>query len=245
VLVNSVDDQIRIDGESRHHRSGAIVADASGMKQGFNMFDGRVPTVLLFGAPGVGKGTQGTILGQIPGFCHLSCGDVFRSLNINSAEGREIYQYSSRGQLVPDELTVRIWTKALHGHIAASRYKPPDEMLVLDGIPRNPNQVEMLKSTINVLAIIHLICLDEARMIDRIKRRAIRENRADDANEDIIRTRFNVYRQESEPVINCYPKEIIKCIDAMQSPPEVLVEVLQHLIPIRNKWLDDLPELPM
>ena len=83
------------------------------------MFDERVPTVLLFGAPGVGKGTQGAILGQIPGFYHLSCGDVFRSLNINSEEGREIYQFSSRGQLVPDELTVRIWTKALHGHIAA------------------------------------------------------------------------------------------------------------------------------
>ncbi len=209
------------------------------------MFDGRVPTVLLFGAPGVGKGTQGMILGQIPGFYHLSCGDVFRSLNINSEEGREIYQYSSRGQLVPDELTVRIWTKALHGHIAVSRYKPPDEMLVLDGIPRNPNQVEMLKSTINVLAIIHLICVDEAQMIDRIKRRAIRENRADDANEDIIRTRFNVYRQESEPVINCYPTNIIKCVDAMQSPPEVLVEVLQHLIPIRNNWLSHLPDLPM
>ena len=209
------------------------------------MFDGRVPTVLLFGAPGVGKGTQGMILGQIPGFYHLSCGDVFRSLNINSEEGREIYQYSSKGQLVPDELTVRIWTKSLHGHIAVSRYKPPDEILVLDGIPRNPKQVEMLKGTINVLAIIHLICVDEAQMIDRIKRRAIRENRADDANEDIIRTRFAVYRQESEPVINCYPKEIIKCVDAMQAPSEVLVQVLQFLNPVRNKWLADLPELPM
>ena len=210
-----------------------------------DMFDGRFPTVLLFGAPGVGKGTQGSILGQIPGFYHLSCGEVFRSLNINSADGREIYQFSSRGQLVPDELTVRIWTKALHGHIAVSRYRPPDEMLVLDGIPRNPNQVEMLKNTINVLAIIHLFCLDESRMIDRIKRRAIRDNRADDANEDIIRTRFNVYRAESEPVINCYPKELIKCVDAMRSPPEVLVEVLQHLIPIRNQWLSELPESPL
>ena len=209
------------------------------------MFDGRFPTVLLFGAPGVGKGTQGMILGQIPGFYHLSCGDVFRSLNINSPEGREIYQFSSRGQLVPDELTVRIWTKALHGHIAVSRYKPPDEILVLDGIPRNPQQVETLKEIINVLAVIHLICRDEAKMIDRIKRRVIRENRADDANEDIIRTRFNVYRKESEPVINCYPSEIIKCIDAMQAPSEVLVDVLQYLNPIRSEWLSNLPELTL
>ncbi len=208
------------------------------------MFDGRHPTILLFGAPGVGKGTQGMILGQIPGFYHLSCGDVFRSLNINSPEGREIYQFSSRGQLVPDELTVKIWKKSLLGHIAISRYKPPDEMLVLDGIPRNPTQIEMLKDTINVLHIIHLVCADVDKMVDRIKRRAIRENRADDANEEVIRTRFEVYRRESEPVIGAYPPEIISQIDAMASPPEVLVNVLQRLIPVRNEWLQSLPDDP-
>ena len=208
------------------------------------MFDGRHPTILLFGAPGVGKGTQGMILGQIPGFYHLSCGDVFRSLNINSPEGREIYQFSSRGQLVPDELTVKIWKKSLLGHIAISRYKPPDEMLVLDGIPRNPNQIEMLKDTINVLHIIHLVCADVDKMVDRIKRRAIRENRADDANEDVILARFDVYRRESEPVINAYPAEIISQIDAMDSPPEVLVNILQRLIPVRNQWLQSLPNEP-
>ena len=208
------------------------------------MFDGRHPTILLFGAPGVGKGTQGMILGQIPGFYHLSCGDVFRSLNISSPEGREIYQFSSRGQLVPDELTVKIWKKSLLGHIAISRYKPPDEMLVLDGIPRNPNQIELLKDTINVLHIIHLVCADVDKMVDRIKRRAIRENRADDANEDVILARFDVYRRESEPVINAYPPEMISQIDAMDSPPEVLVNVLQRLIPVRNQWLQSLPNDP-
>ena len=191
-----------------------------------------------------GKGTQGMILGQIPGFYHLSCGDVFRSLNINSPEGREIYQFSSRGQLVPDELTVKIWKKSLLGHIAISRYKPPDEMLVLDGIPRNPIQIEMLKDTINVLHIIHLVCADVDKMVDRIKRRAIRDNRADDANEEVIRTRFEVYRRESEPVISGYPPEIISQIDAMASPPEVLVNVLQRLIPVRNQWLESLPDDP-
>ena len=208
------------------------------------MFDGRHPTILLFGAPGVGKGTQGLILGQIPGFYHLSCGDVFRSLNINSREGREIYQFSSRGQLVPDELTVKIWKQSLMGHIAISRYKPPDELLVLDGVPRNTRQIEMLNDTINVLHVIHLVCADVDKMVDRIKRRAIRDNRADDANEDVIRTRFEVYRRESEPVINAYPTEIISQIDAMQSPPEVLVNALQKLVPIRNQWLKSLPNEP-
>eukprot|EP00456_Euglypha_rotunda_P055719 TRINITY_DN4543_c0_g1_i4.p1 TRINITY_DN4543_c0_g1~~TRINITY_DN4543_c0_g1_i4.p1 ORF type:complete len:203 (+),score=58.22 TRINITY_DN4543_c0_g1_i4:50-610(+) len=184
------------------------------------------------------------ILGQIPGFYHLSCGDVFRSLNINSPEGREIYEFSSRGQLVPDELTVKIWKKSLLGHIAVSRYRPPDELLVLDGIPRNPNQVTMLKDTINVLHIVYLVCADMDKMIDRIKRRAIRDNRADDANEEVIRSRFEVYQRESEPVINAYPKEIISQVDAMQSPAEVLVNVLEKLIPIRKKWLASLPSQP-
>jgi adenylate kinase len=209
------------------------------------MFDGRFPAILLFGAPGVGKGTQGNILGHIPGFYHLSCGDVFRSLNISSPEGREIYQYSSRGQLVPDELTVRIWKKALHGQIAISRYKPPDEFLVLDGIPRNPTQAGIVADIINVQHIIHLICADEDAMIDRIKRRAIRENRADDANEQVIRTRFEIYRQESEPVINCYPAEIISRIDAVRSPTEVLKSILEVLIPIQNRWLNALPDDPL
>ncbi len=209
------------------------------------MFDSRYPTVLLFGAPGVGKGTQGAILGRVPGFHHLACGDVFRSLNMSSPEGREIYEFSSRGQLVPDELTIRIWKKSLQGHIAISQYKPPDEFLVLDGIPRNPHQVKMIADTINVQHVIHLICADEAAMIDRIKRRAIRENRADDANEETIRTRYKVYQADSEPVISCYPSEIVTRIDAMQSPTEVLHAILGVLIPIQNRWLESLPADPL
>lgn len=195
------------------------------------------PTILLFGAPGVGKGTQGAILGQIPGFCHLACGDVFRSLNIRSPEGREIYQYSSRGELVPDELTIAIWKKALLGHIAVSRYRPPDELLILDGLPRTVRQAEMLQKTLRVLHVIHLVCSDEDAMIDRMKRRAIRENRVDDANEEVIRKRFDVYREESDPVINLYPAESITRVDALKSPPEVLHAILTVLIPAQQKWL--------
>lgn len=208
------------------------------------MADQRFPTILLFGAPGSGKGTQGAILGSIPGFFHLACGDVFRSLNIKSPEGREIYRYSSRGELVPDELTIQIWKKALHGHIAVSRYRPPDEFLVLDGIPRNPRQAEIVADTINVLHIIHLICPNEQAMIDRIKRRAIRENRADDANEAVIRKRFEVYRRETEPVLSCYPSEIVSHIDAIGSPAEVLRKILDRIIPVQNEWLASLPPEP-
>ena len=58
-------------------------------------------TILLFGAPGSGKGTQGKILGSIPGFFHCACGDVFRSLDLKTEIGQAFLAYSSRGELVP------------------------------------------------------------------------------------------------------------------------------------------------
>ena len=195
----------------------------------------RFRTVLLFGAPGVGKGTQGRILGTIPGFYHLSCGDVFRSIDIGSPEGKLIYQYSSRGELVPDELTIRIWRKGLDGRIGVSDYKPREDLLILDGIPRSPQQAELVKEHLQVLRIVHLVCADEEAMIHRIKRRAIRENRYDDANEEVIRRRFEVYHRETQPVLACYPQEIVSPIDAIGSPAEVLRNVLDCLIPIQNE----------
>ena len=194
-----------------------------------------LPTILLFGAPGVGKGTQGHILGRIPGFFHLACGEVFRSIDISSPEGQEIYQYTSHGQLVPDDLTMRIWAKALDNQIAAGAYKPHEDMLVLDGIPRNVNQAKILENHVKILRVVHLVCSDEESMIHRMKRRAIKENRADDANESVIRHRFDVYHAESAPVLNFYRDELISDVEAIATPAEVLHDVLQVLIPVQNE----------
>lgn len=191
--------------------------------------------VLLFGPPGVGKGTQGRILGNIPGFFHLSSGDVFRSLEIGSPEGKEVYKYISKGELVPDEVTMSIWQKGLKGQIGVTAFKPYEDLLVLDGIPRNVKQAELLESEVNVMRVVQLYCGDEEQMIHRIKRRAIRENRVDDANEQVIRQRFAVYHAQSEPVLKYYPDEMIFQVDAMRSPAEVLKAVLEVLIPVQNE----------
>jgi len=127
-------------------------------------------SILLFGPPGVGKGTQGKILGMVPGFFHLSVGDVFRSIDIGSDDGKQVYQYSSQGQLVPDELTVRIWKKALHAYVALSRFKPREDLLVLDGIPRNVEQTELVKDHLDILKVVHMKCSDEEDMIHRMRR---------------------------------------------------------------------------
>lgn len=191
-------------------------------------------TILLFGAPGAGKGTQGSILGRIPGFYHLSCGEVFRSLDIHSELGKVFYEYSSKGELVPDDVTVRMWVENVHAQTILSLYKPYDDLLVLDGIPRNAHQAELMDEHINVLGIVHLVCDDQEAMIKRLRRRALKENRADDAKEDVIRNRWRVYEEETAPVLRHYDSSLIHQVSAVGSPASVLQHVLNVVVPIQD-----------
>jgi adenylate kinase len=195
----------------------------------------RYKTVLLFGAPGAGKGTQGKILGQVPGFYHLACGDVFRSLDMASDLGRKFLEYSSRGELVPDELTIEMWRQNMHAQTVLSIYKPHVDLLVLDGIPRNVNQARHLEEHLEVLTVLHLVCPDIEQMVMRMRRRALKENRIDDADEKVIRKRFEVYAQETRPVLDFYPSSIVREVNAMGSPAEVLQHVLDVVVPIQNE----------
>ena len=70
-------------------------------------------TYLLFGAPGSGKGTQGKALGSVPRFFHCACGDVFRSMDTRTKVGQAFIYYSSRGELVPDEISIELWKDRL------------------------------------------------------------------------------------------------------------------------------------
>jgi adenylate kinase len=199
----------------------------------------RYRSILLFGPPGSGKGTQGKILGSVPGFFHLSVGDVFRSIDIGSPTGQRIYKYTSNGQLVPDELTVQIWKKTVDAYVALSTYKPREDLLVLDGIPRNVAQTELVKDHLDILQVVSLTCESEEDMILRMRRRAIRENRADDANEDVIRSRFRIFHSVSKPVLECYADEIISTVAANGSPAEVFQDILTAVVPIQNKHFQD------
>src|SRR5690606_6689379 len=190
--------------------------------------------ILLFGAPGAGKGTQGKILGSIPGFFHLSCGEVFRSLDMTSELGRVFLQYSSRGELVPDDVTVKMWQQNMHAQTVLSRYKPHQDLLVLDGIPRNVAQAKLLQKHLSVLLVVHLVCPDKERMFERLRKRALKENRVDDAREDVIRRRWEVYERETYPVLEFYPQEIIREVNAMGSPARVLQHILEVVVPVQE-----------
>lgn len=189
-------------------------------------------TVLLFGAPGSGKGTQGKILGTIPKFYHFSCGEVFRNLRPDSEIGRIFLQYSSKGQLVPDEHTIRLWRRTIEGAEGVGRFNKELDTMVLDGIPRNAHQAEMLKDVIDVKAMFYLSCPDLNKLVERIQRRALSENRLDDANMDVIRQRLETYDKETKPVLDYYGKNLIHTIDSTQTPINVLRDILNVLATI-------------
>jgi adenylate kinase len=194
----------------------------------------RYKTVLLFGAPGSGKGTQGKILGSIPGFFHFSCGEVFRNLDISSELGSAFYEYSSRGELVPDELTVKIWLQAIHAHTILGDYKPRIDLLILDGIPRTLRQAQLMDEYLEVLKIVHLSCADQNAMFERLRKRALKENRYDDADDKVIRRRWGIYERETYPLLDHYSAETITAIDSVGSPGQVLHRILDYVMPIQD-----------
>jgi adenylate kinase len=169
-------------------------------------------TVLLFGPPGSGKGTQGKILGAMPGYFHCACGDVFRSLDRNSPMGIEFAKYSTSGSLVPDELTVQLWRDAIAKMAASKRYKPDEQYLLLDGIN------------------------DIAQIVVRLGKRAAIENRLDDTDIEVIRHRIDVYEEQTQPLLNLYPRNIIFRVNATRPLEAVTADILAVIQTVKQDW---------
>ena len=187
----------------------------------------RYRTVLIFGAPGSGKGTQGKALGSVPRFFHCACGDVFRSLDTRTKLGQAFLAYSSQGELVPAEITVELWQVQIDHAVSAHRFKPELDFLVLDGIPRSVEQARLMKSLIDVKKVFHLSCGNRKELVTRLKKRALKDNRLDDANEAVIHHRLDTYEAESKPVLDYYGTSLVQTVDATQPPARVLLEILQ------------------
>lgn len=190
----------------------------------------RYRTILFFGAPGSGKGTQGKILGKTPGFYHCACGDVFRSLDPASELGAEFLEYSSKGKLVPDEITVRLWHESIRKTVESGKFRPDRDYLILDGIPRNVAQAALMEDLIEVRRVFHLSCPDRDKLVARLKKRALRDNRLDDANEEVIRHRLATYDSESKPMLDHYSSVKRHDIDATMTPLEVLHGIIVGLM---------------
>jgi len=197
----------------------------------------RFKSVLLLGAPGSGKGVQSTILKSIPGFYHFSSGEVFRRLDVTSKMGQVFLEYSTRGELVPDELVIQVWLANIHAHSILGDFKPARQLLVLDGLPRTIAQAKMLEDYLDVQKILHLECRNVEALVLRLRHRAIMEGRPDDADEKVIRTRFSVYEAETRPLLAFYPAEKIASIDCLGSPLTVAAQVLTTLAPVAEQMV--------
>lgn len=190
----------------------------------------RYRTYLIFGAPGSGKGTQGKTLGTIPGFFHCACGDVFRSIDTRTELGQKFLEYSSRGELVPDEITLKLWEVRINDCVQGHTFKPSLDALILDGIPRNVRQAELMADIIDVKRVFHLNCPDRSALVERLKKRALKDNRLDDANEKVIHHRLDTYENESRPLLDYYGPDLIEDIDASQSPIEVFGKIVNSIL---------------
>lgn len=192
----------------------------------------RYSSILMFGGPGSGKGTQGVVLGQMPNLAHLAMGDIFRGLDRTSEIGKEFLSYSTQGRLVPDELTVRVFRHHVEDRVKAGEIDLDYHTLILDGIPRTPGQVELLAEVIDVKRIVHLVMEDRDALVARLMGRAGKSDRPDDVDRSVIENRIEVYERETRPVLEAYPKKLVARVNGDQPPLAVLRDVAACLIDV-------------
>ncbi len=158
--------------------------------------------IVIFGAPGSGKGTQSEKLIQKYGLKHISTGDVLRNEIKNGTElGKTAKNYIDNGQLIPDDLMVVILADVY------DKFGKDHEGVIFDGFPRTIPQAEALKDMLaernhNVAAMIELHVPDE-ELINRLVLRGKISGRSDD-NEETIKKRLNVYHTQTQPLCDWY-----------------------------------------
>jgi adenylate kinase len=161
--------------------------------------------LILFGAPGSGKGTQAPLLVEKYGLIHISTGDLFRyEMQNNTPLGLEAKSYISKGALVPDAVTIGMLRNKVVSH-------PEAKGFIFDGFPRTVPQAEALDQLLSELnTTIDLLLemtIEDEIVINRILERGKTSKRADDQDINTIQNRLNGYRQETLPVAEHYGKQ--------------------------------------
>ncbi len=200
----------------------------------FVEYEGKYRTILLFGMPGSGKGTQGKVLGQLPDLVHISMGDVFRKIPRYGKLGAEIESYTSAGKMVPDDLTVRIFERHVKILELQEFFVPGQQTLILDGLPRSYAQAERLDFLLDVVQIFHLKIEDKQLARKRLRARALLENRLDDMSDEVINRRLNTYYEETFNTLSFYPSNLVYDVDAGQSMIDVLRDIVNRLSDIKR-----------
>lgn len=160
--------------------------------------------IIIFGAPGSGKGTYSDEIVARYGMGHISTGDVLRSEIKNGTElGKIAKGYIDNGQLIPDELMIDILAKTYDA-------LPAGKGVIFDGFPRTIAQAEALKKMLaerkHDMGVMIELIVDEETLLARLLNRAIEQGRADD-NEETIKKRLVVYHSQTQPLIDWYRQE--------------------------------------
>jgi adenylate kinase len=161
--------------------------------------------IVLFGAPGAGKGTQSQKLIDKYNLLHLSTGDIFRKhLSEGTQLGQEARQYMDAGKLVPDTVVINMVRDKIESNQQVAGF-------IFDGFPRTVPQAQALDQMLQELGldISCMVALDvpEEELKRRIAERGKVSGRADDQDPDKINTRIQVYRDETLPVAEYYKKQ--------------------------------------
>ncbi len=161
--------------------------------------------IVIFGAPGSGKGTQSDLIIEKYGLGHISTGDVLRNEIKNGTElGKTAKAYIDKGQLIPDDLMVNILASVYDS------FGKEHKGVIFDGFPRTIPQAEALKQMLNERShkIAAMIELDvpEDELMTRLVKRGKESGRSDD-NAETIKKRLDVYHNQTSPLIEWYKKE--------------------------------------
>lgn len=185
--------------------------------------------VLLVAAPGAGKGTQATRIAARYGLTHISSGELLRRHVQRSTDiGRQVQEYVSRGDLVPDEIVISVLSEPVMEAATSGGY-------VLDGFPRTAHQAEMAYDLAHPAGVEVQVTValevDHDELLRRLLDRAHVEDRTDDTPE-VIRHRLDVYDETSTALLDYYEgRGILRRVDGMGTVDEVSERVWAALDP--------------
>lgn len=188
--------------------------------------------IIIFGAPGSGKGTYSDEIVAKYDMGHISTGDVLRGEIKNGTElGKIAKGFIDNGQLIPDELMI---------DILANTYDalPQGKGVIFDGFPRTIAQAEALKKMLSErghdMGMMIELVVDEETLMARLLNRAIEQGRADD-NEETIKKRFEVYHNQTAPLADWFENEGLRHTFNWKGSKDLMLEEIFAAIEAENK----------